>query len=432
MPLGPADDTGALYTGPGPLPPHGRPSELPLSSALQPSALLQMQTMLPHSAQLLHAPIMPAAMQMSMASAVSAALMQHHMPGTVSVSADPPPPTSRVQVLQPNPPPLLDIPSTDERLIDPMTPSSQPSTPKGGMDKPHTCDLCSYRTGRRHDLTKHMRVHNRTRDPKSPEKKHVCPETHCDYRTARKHDLQKHMRVHTGEKPYVCTKCGYRASVKSHLTQHIRVHTGEKPHACSECPYRASVKSQLVRHVRSHSGEKPCACDHCDYRAAHKSDLATHIMRRHTGEKPYKCEQCDYRAATKSHVTRHAQTHRNKPRDIALTPAALASTGHTFMETSTSLGRNPLDTTFLSVASSHPPPVQQISTQPFSPQISSLSPHLLPQTHAGLMSQSGPPMPHLAPAFGSFSSVQHSLHPLNQPPALDIDPTVLHVRGLMS
>jgi len=379
---------------------------------------------------------------------------------------DPPPPSHPPDPTDPTPPPhLLEIPSAT--LAGAVKPtgvaarlssnghSLMPQDAKSAAGKPHACNQCSYRTARRHDLTKHMRVHSRTHDPKSEEKKHACP--NCSYRTSRKHDLAKHARVHTGEKPFHCTECNYRASVKSHLTQHLRVHTGEKPHACNKCDYRASVKSQLVRHMRSHTGEKPCACDMCDYRAAHKSDLATHIMRRHTGEKPYQCDLCDYRAATKSHVTRHRQTHaaakmqRRVTDDVPVAPQlhgdsvavfgapapahgvpaaidaesmratmrqAMDSAGFTHHTMATAPMGAPMPMSSLATNMSHPPPVQQIHTS-WSTQMMHVPPH-------SLTTAMGPPNVALPPGM------HHAMQPpLTHPPPLDIDPAGLQMRGLM-
>ncbi|XP_069173776.1 zinc finger and BTB domain-containing protein 7A isoform X17 [Procambarus clarkii] len=108
-------------------------------------------------------------------------------------------------------------------------------------------------------------------------KLHQCP--YCSYSTGRKDHLPKHIRTHTGEKPFICHYCGYSAASKDNMRQHVRIHTGEKPYTCPHCPFRSSTKSSLTSHIRIHTGEKPYICPLCSFRASHKATLRYHMMK---------------------------------------------------------------------------------------------------------------------------------------------------------
>ena len=48
---------------------------------------------------------------------------------------------------------------------------------------------------------------------------------HCSFRTGDKSHLTKHLRSHGGKKPFACAFCDYRSAAKSDLTKHEKTHT---------------------------------------------------------------------------------------------------------------------------------------------------------------------------------------------------------------
>ena len=75
-----------------------------------------------------------------------------------------------------------------------------------------------------------------------------CPQ--CNSVFKHRHDMLRHVRVHEGVK-YSCSQCVYKATRQTILTKHIEsVHEGIK-YPCSHCDYKATVQSNLNRHIKS-------------------------------------------------------------------------------------------------------------------------------------------------------------------------------------
>ncbi|XP_052745705.1 zinc finger protein 37 homolog isoform X3 [Bicyclus anynana] len=190
--------------------------------------------------------------------------------------------------------------------------------------KCYVCDICSYRSTRKYNLSLHIRKHtgknpysgdirkfkravkNKLSKNSTDKKPYLCDI--CSHTFVNKRNLLHHMRTHTGEKPYSCQICNHEFAKKCTLLGHMRTHTGEKPFSCGICNYKFARNYHLLEHMKTHSGEKPFSCQICNRKFARKAALSLHT-RTHTGEKPYSCNMCNYKCADSSHYSRHLRAH---------------------------------------------------------------------------------------------------------------------------
>lgn len=103
----------------------------------------------------------------------------------------------------------------------------------------------------------------------------------CSYRTYEECKLRYHETVHTGEKPFICEFCAMRFRMKSTLIRHRNIHTKEKSFKCEFCERVFNKLENLKQHRRLHTGEKPYTCSYCGQKFTHylyhKNHLKKHV-----------------------------------------------------------------------------------------------------------------------------------------------------------
>ena len=172
--------------------------------------------------------------------------------------------------------------------------------------QPVNCDIRKSPTKRRQKRKAH------SKRSKGERKKWKC--NVCSYSTVRKSDLTRHTRVHTGERPFKCPTCGKAFKDKSYLKRHKKRHTGEGRFHCNVCGQRFQDNSTLARHMRVHSANKPFKCAQCGQGFKRKSNLARHI-RIHSAERPFQCPTCGKAFKDKSYLKRHIRIHTGQSTD---------------------------------------------------------------------------------------------------------------------
>ena len=79
--------------------------------------------------------------------------------------------------------------------------------------------------------------------------RYVCTHDNCSYSSGAKEDVKKHMVKH-GAPKLLCTFCGKGFHFKSELNTHLKVHSDEMNYKCSFAQCTCAYKSQdeLTQH----------------------------------------------------------------------------------------------------------------------------------------------------------------------------------------
>lgn len=172
-------------------------------------------------------------------------------------------------------------------------------------NKIYNCPSCTYQTGRRDKLDKHMSKHvadgyspsGKKRNKMTPPQRmrraaeeYKCPL--CPYRCTVEKAYKKHLKLHqSGTKHFVvkvsCKICGKDRSSEADLRKHMRKHKDDKDFVCDICGFASIQLKKIIQHRRMHTGEKPHLCPHCAYRSARRDNLRSHVRRMHKKENMY-------------------------------------------------------------------------------------------------------------------------------------------------
>ena len=77
----------------------------------------------------------------------------------------------------------------------------------------------------------------------------------CEFRTYRKENVKRHMKVHSKspkEKPYHCDKCAYISDTKGHIKEHLKSHSPK--FQCTYCRRKLRSEEKLIAHISKNHG----------------------------------------------------------------------------------------------------------------------------------------------------------------------------------
>ena len=166
--------------------------------------------------------------------------------------------------------------------------------------KQHTCDECTYASGYRAQLHRHLyKVH------KHPFNCSICP-----YTAIKKNILARHCLVEHSErrpKTHVCSHCSARFASKHSLNNHFRnIHPPLKNLRCKDCPYYC-LGEAILKHHRDNVHDT-IKCTKCKYRCATKVQLDEHRCELERGNLKFKifiCTSCTFASLTEINMELH-------------------------------------------------------------------------------------------------------------------------------
>ena len=244
----------------------------------------------------------------------------------------------------------------------------------------HNCNFCTYKTKKRANLRRHLKIHTGEGpdgDKRKTENCHLC-----NYKTVRVADLKRHLTTHTGERPFECQLCSKsfkrREELKYHLVTTEKVQKGdlnrhlnnihikikdvttraikeesdndkyinmdsvsntmnnessdakEGPFVCTLCPKSFGRKCHRNEHTKAvHFKDITHNCNFCSYKTSKSHDLKRHLSRKHTGEKPFDCKFCSKSFAIHIDLKRHIKHFHSEDSDATTLEEQSAERGET-------------------------------------------------------------------------------------------------------
>ncbi|GFQ92190.1 ras-responsive element-binding protein 1 [Trichonephila clavata] len=133
---------------------------------------------------------------------------------------------------------------------------------------------------------------------KNIEKPYSCP--NCSYKSGDKSTLKRHMRLHIKEdNPFLCNVCEKTFTNKNNAERHVReIHKLDNREQIINCIVFKSKNSNT-------SSEEKRVCKHCKEVCENEQALQYHLRSKNCRHKPYKCKLCGIGASTKHNCYRH-------------------------------------------------------------------------------------------------------------------------------
>lgn len=162
-------------------------------------------------------------------------------------------------------------------LIDPLQMTSEPF---------FTCTKCSKIFKGRENLRQHHKTCLAIKRIKPMRSlTYIC--NMCDYKTFKRHLLRKHVQhshTSTNQKYHKCPTCDRQYMHLKHLRAHQRNVCGQQQnHTCDHCEYKTSCKLYMARHLKKrHSDiydDSKFKCKLCDVDFLNLRQLSQHLLR---------------------------------------------------------------------------------------------------------------------------------------------------------
>ena len=147
-------------------------------------------------------------------------------------------------------------------------------------------------------------------------KRHACEL--CTFETGRRADLKRHMVVRHMDVRYRCGRCPFKAGRMGELKRHVEErHTEqeveeeeedkeeegeEKRHSCEEC---GLMTADLRRHMESAHVGVGYTCDRCDFRTGVRSELGRHLAEGGSVGVSFTCDLCPTAFCRVKDLVRH-------------------------------------------------------------------------------------------------------------------------------
>jgi len=172
----------------------------------------------------------------------------------------------------------------------------------GGLELPHGCQFCDYRSINRANVVKHERIKHS--DPNRREFK--CPVCNKEFKTAT--NLAQHTRTHTNVRR-ACRTCNKRFKSQKGMEHHMREHSGGKI-PCNVCTEEFLSVQSCKRHekvwhgyYREVEGDKKflCKIDQCSMEFLTEAEKKEHSNLYHL----LKCDLCKFTTNNKVQIRVH-------------------------------------------------------------------------------------------------------------------------------